>query len=314
MVDSEKIVRCIVITALVASLSVSGAVGAGSEGPPSDQRGEETVQSSYGIEYRISVYEANSTAVVEARNPTGRPVPVAGYILRVDDQRVHDLNLELSVGEDHVEKIDLTSGLNVNQDNHTVVFSTYGVSAEFNFTRSIDSSDPDEVPRPHISNVTIVDGTIDGEPSAVAKVTLVNPSDQLYSTKLVVHTGGTDGSLYPASVRSGDTRTIKVELLDDRGSKIAGEARLYTGSMATEAGAMDQVEFEGRAGEGTEVWDTAYEPIRPTWVDDSYRYKNGSYGRRFDERLSRGERVGGVPAVYPVAAVLVGLYALRKLR
>lgn len=312
--DSKSAVRFVVVAVVVSSLFVPGAVGAGGNDRLSDRDAEKSVESSGGIEYQISVDEANTTAIVEYRNPTGSEVELAGYVLRVDGQRVHEQNFDLSAGEQRIREIDLAPGLNVNRDDHTVTFSTFGGSAQFNFTREIDSAAPGDVPTPYISNVTVADGTIDGEPSAVAEVTVVNPSDQLYSTKLMVHTTGTDGSLYPASVRPGSSRTITVELLDDRGAEIAGEARLYTENLSSEEGAMDQVEFAGQAGAGTQVWNRSYEPVEPTWMNDHYHYENDSYGQSFDEKLSRGEEVGGVPVVYPVAALLVGAIVLRKFR
>ncbi len=232
----------------------------------------------------------------------------------VDNRRVYNSNIRLDQNESHTQKISITSGLNVNQVNHTVTFATYGNSTQFNFTRHINSTNPDVVPRPHIANVEVTNGRVKGEPSAVAKVTLVNPSDQIYSTKLFVHTVDTDGSLYPASVRPGDTRTITVELLDERGSKIAGEARLYTGNLTTKEGAMDQVEFAGQAGEDTQVWNTSYEPVRPTWMSNNYQYHNDSYARSFGEKISGGHEVGDVPLAYVGLAFVVGFTAFRKLR
>ncbi|WP_244605522.1 hypothetical protein [Halorussus marinus] len=202
----------------------------------------------------------------------------------------------------------------MNQDNHTVTFSTYGNHTQFNFTREIDSSDSGSIPTPKITDVEVTMGTAKGQESVVANVTLANPSEQLYSTKLMVHTVGTDGSLYPASVRPGDTRTISVELLDERDAEIAGEARLYTGNMTTEDGAIDQVEFAGTVEDDTAVWNAPYEPVRPTWMDDNYEYENASYERDIGAKLSRGHEVGGVPAVFVAAALVVGLVSLRRLR
>ncbi|WP_246045749.1 hypothetical protein [Halorussus ruber] len=194
------------------------------------------------------------------------------------------------------------------------MFSTFGGHTQFNFTRKIDSAESGKIPKPYIEDVTVADGTINGEPSAVAKVTIVNPSKQLYSTKLMVHTVGTEGSYYPASVRPGDSRTITVELLDERGTEIAGEARFYAGNMTTEEGALDQVEFAGKAGEETRVWNTSYEPVRPTWMDDNYEYHNASYERGIAEKASAGYEIGGVPVIYVGLALVVGWLVVRKLR
>ncbi|NEU56588.1 hypothetical protein FXF75_07420 [Halorussus sp. MSC15.2] len=130
----------------------------------------------------------------------------------------------------------------------------------------------------------------------------------------MVHTTGTDGSYYPASVRPGDSRTITVELLDNRGAKIAGEARLYTGNMTTREGAIDQVEFAGQTRTETRVWNSSYEPVKPTWMDDHYQYHNDSYARSRAEKISGGHEVAGVPLAYFAVAVFVGLVVLRRLR
>lgn len=274
----------------------------------------ETVVDSDGVVYEVSFSESDSKVIVNVDNRGGREGEHTGYSIQVDGQRVYDADFRLDQGEQRTQEINVTPGINVNRDEHTVTFSTYGNSTQFNFTREINSTDPGKVPTPYISNVEVADGTIDGEPSAVAIVTLVNPSEQLYSTKLFVHTTGTDGSLYPASVRPGESRTITVELLDERGSKIAGEARLYTGNMTTEEGAMNQVEFAGQAGAETQVWNTSYEPAKPTWMDDHYRYHNDSYEQGIAEKVSGGQEVEGVPVIYLLAALVVGVVVVRKFR
>src|SRR6056297_2570590 len=266
--------------------------------PLQDERLSKEVESASDVEYTVSLDEKQSVVEIVYKNPTAEKIRFTGYVVRVDEQRLHEENLNLSSGEQRTRRINITDGINVNQDDHTVTFSTFGGHAKFNFTRKIDSADPGKIPTPYIADVEVTEGTIAGEPSSVANVTLVNPSEQLYSTKLMVHTVGTDGSLYPASVRPGDTRTITVELLDDRGAEIAGEARLYTGNMTTKEDALDQVEFAGQDDEQTQVWNTSYEPVQPTWVDDHYQYQNDSYEQGFDEKMSGGYEAGGVPIIY----------------
>jgi len=273
-----------------------------------------SVEGSDGYVHKIYLSKNKSIVTVTSKNTVDWENKITGYVISVGNQRVYSSDLRLSSGETHTERINLTPGINVNQDNHTVTFSTYGNHTQFNFTREIDSSDPGAIPTPKITDVEVTNGTVKGKPSVVANVTLANPSEQLYSTKLMVHTVGTDGSLYPASVRPGDTRTITVELLDDRGAEIAGEARLYTGNMSTEEGAIDQVEFAGGVEGDTEVWNTSYEPVRPTWMDNNYEYENASYERSIGAELSRGHEVGGIPVAYLAAALVGGVVALRKIR
>jgi hypothetical protein len=292
--------------------SVQG--GAVSSEVSSDTKRTTVIESSGGIEYRVSLQANDSTLTVDYENPTTDEITASGYVVSVDGQRIYEENLNLSANEHRTEEINITPGINVNEDEHTVSFSTFGGHTQFNFTREINSTNSDKIPTPHIADVTIGEGTINGEPSAVANVTLVNPSEQLYSTKLMVHTTGTEGSLYPASVRPGDSRTITVELLDERGVETAGEARFYAGNMTTKEGALDQVEFAGRAGEQTQVWDTSYEPAKPTWMSDHYRYHNESFERSFGQKASGGHEIGGVPIIYFGLALIVGWVARRKFR
>jgi hypothetical protein len=275
---------------------------------------EKVVKSVADIEYSVAFEHNQSVLNIVVKNPTEKRVKYTGYTVRVDGQRVHEENLNLTSGEERTKRINITDGINVNEDNHSVVFSTFGGSAQFNFTREIDSADPGKIPTPYIDDVEVTEGTIDGEPSTVAEVTLVNPSEQLYSTKLMVHTVGTDGSLYPASVRPGDTRTITVELLDDRDAKIAGEARLYTDNLTTAEGGIDQVEFAGQVGSQTRVWNGSYEPVRPTWMQNNYEYDNDSYAPSLGTKLSGGHELAGVPVIYLCVGILLGLFAYRKFR
>lgn len=275
---------------------------------------ERTVVDSDGIVFDVTFSESNSTVTVEASNPTDWDGSLTGYTMRVDGQRVRNESFRLGTGERRTDTVNITPGINVNEDNHTVTFYTYGNSTQFNFTREIDSTKSADVPTLYISDVELTTGTVKGRESTVANVTLVNPSKQLYSTKLMVHTVGTDGSLYPASVRPESSRTITVELLDDRNGEIAGEARLYSGNLTTEEGAMDQVEFAGEVDSETEVWNTSYDPVKPTWMDDNYQYHNASYSPGLDEKLSGGQKVEGIPAVYFIAVLIVGWIAVRKIR
>lgn len=299
---------------LLVSTLAFGQVAAVDAASPNDAEKTENVTSSGGVEYRVSLEVDASTLAVKYRNPTNREIELAGYVVTVDRQRVYQTNFNLSAGEHRTKRINITSGIDVNQNNHTVTFSTYGGHTHLNFTRSIDSADSGQIPTPYISAVSVQKGTVNGRPSAVAKVTIVNPSDQLYGTKLMVHTTRTDGSLYPASVRPGDSRTITVELLDDSSANIVGQARLYTGNMTTRDGAMDQVGFAGQTETETKVWNSSYEPVRPTWMDDHYQYRNGSYTRSFGEKISGGHELAGVPLAYLGVALLLGGATLRKLR
>ncbi|WP_232820506.1 hypothetical protein [Halorussus litoreus] len=296
-------VGIVITTSLPATAGVS-------EGPTEKR----TIVDSDGVVFNVTFSGPDSRVQIEAKNPTKWDDELTGYIIRVDGQRVQNQDIRLDQGEQRTDTVNITPGINVNEDNHTVTFYTYGNSTQFNFTREIDSTDSGDVPTLYIADVELTTGTVKGKESTVANVTLVNPSKQLYSTKLMVHTVGTDGSLYPASVRAESSRTITVELLDDRDDEIAGEARLYSGNLTTEEGAMDQVEFAGEVDSETDVWNTSYDPVKPTWMGDNYQYHNASYSPGLDEKLSGGQKIEGIPAVYFVAVLIVGWIAVRKIR
>lgn len=265
------------------------------------------ITSDRGIEYHVRFIRSNLTILIVAKNIDNKPVPT-GIGIEVDGQRLVDYSFRMGPGESRKLMGDLNKSVRILRENHTATVSTFG--SEANFHWNANYSTPNFIPIPYIKYVDIKNGTIDGEPSAVAEVTVANPSKQTYPTKLMVHTTGTDGSFYPAAVPPGETRTITVELLDERGAKIAGEARLYTEGLNKQEGAMDQVEFVGRAGAETRHWNTTYEPVRPPWVDDSYRYRNTSVTG--DGGLVPGET--GSWVVYAAAGVVLLVWLVRRFR
>lgn len=266
---------------------------------------EKTFTSDSGVEFEASLDTEAQVIEIRAENPTEERKE-SGVVLSVDGTTVYQSELTLSPGETWSTEIEFRRSLDALETEHTAAVSTYGASAEFEFDHDVDPEAPDGVAVPYIADVNVTDGTIDGEPSAVARVTVVNPSVQTYPLKLMVHTEGTDGSFYAAITPPGESETITVELLDERGSEIRGEARLYAGEFDEREGGVDQVGFVGSAGEGTETWNESYDPVAAPWSDDPYEYRNGSAGGETNvaERASGGHAVGGVPAVYPIAGAL----------
>lgn len=271
--------------------------------------------SSYGIKYVIEVDYMNQTLAVRASNQIGHQVDYSGFVVTVDGYELFEVTKNFSDGEQQNWVINYSNGINTLKSNHTIIVSTYGNSTGFRFDKGF-SPDSGSIPTPYIQNVEITNGTIDGEPSAVAKVTVANPSIHPYSLKLMVHTLDTDGSFYGASVSPGENRTITVELLDEQGTQIAGQARLYAGNLSKGDGAMDQVGFAGRAGKNTKAWNETYEPVRGPWRSDGYEYHNETYGddASLAERLSGGYEILGVPVVYAVLGLVVGLVLVRRIR
>lgn len=272
------------------------------------------ITSFQGVKYDVNFDSQILALRVDAINTNNDAVNKTGFIVTVDGDRFFEKrDLSFQSGGRKNWRINITHGMDVLRRDHTIVVSTFGDSAQFNFTKEIDSSKSRSIPKPHIKNIEVANGTIDGEPSAVAKVTVVNPSIHPYPLKLMVHTLGTDGSFYGASVPPGGQDTITVELLDERGAQIAGEARLYAGNLSEGDGAMDQVGFVGRAGEDTKTWNETYEPIKGPWRSDGYEYRNETLEEESSlaERLSGGYDVFGIPAVYLIAGLGLGFLLFR---
>lgn len=274
-----------------------------------------TIESKDGIEFTVRFDEDRSTLRLTGMNTNGQDVESSGIVVTADGSRIFESTMNISTSETWSRRIDYEPGIDALEKHHSVTVSTFGNYTRFNFTRTVEPNRT-EIPTPYISSVKIQNGTIDGEPSSVANVTVVNPSMQTYPTKLMVHTTGTDGSFYAPSVVPGESRTITVELLDDRGSMIAGEARLYAGNFSKGDGAMDQVEFVGQAGAATESWNRSYEPVTGPWDERSYAYENESLDPpTFAEEVSAGLTFGGYPLIYSVGGGLVVLTGLfRRLR
>lgn len=233
-----------------------------------------SIQDTTRVHFQISF---NSCDQVQIKaNNKGEWSRETGFVIRADGREIGDVRFNTTPGEKHNWTFNITPHLNILENNHTVTITTYGNLTTYNFTREINSTGSSGFPHTHITNVEVTNGTIDGEPSTVAKVTLSNPGIQMYSTKLMVFTEGTDGSLYPASVAPGENRTITVELLEERGTKVAGEVRLYAGDLSERDGGLDQVEFVGQAGSDTTTWNESYDPVTGPWRDDHYVYQNES--------------------------------------
>lgn len=264
-----------------------------------------------GVQYTLKFSVERHSVSVVAHNPTNR-TRHAGIVVSVDNRTAYDSNLRLASGERWNETVAVRSSLDALRDVHVVRVSTYGATRAFEFEYPIDAENTSDVPTPYIADATVSRGTVDGERSTVVNVTVTNPSNQQYPTKLMVHTEGTDGSFYAAIVPPGESETVTVELLDDAGTTVVGEARLYAGRFNESDGGIDQVGFRGRVDGSTSTWNESYEAVEGPWSGDPYQYENASVGDdpTLADRLSAGHEVRGVPAAIPGAVVLLAVAGL----
>ncbi|MFC5365819.1 hypothetical protein [Salinirubrum litoreum] len=280
---------------------------------PNELLQERELNGSFGINFTVSFDEQSRVATVTAHNGLDR-TQESVFVINVDDRPFSSTRHNLSSGESKSWRINVTDGLNAVEKNHTVTISTRGDYVQYNFTEEFDPDETEVLPVPRITDVTVENGTIRGEPSTVAMVTLRNPSVQTYGMKLMAFTEGTDGSLYPSSVSPKSNRTIKVELLDPRGKLVAGEVRLYSGNLSAGDGGIDQVEFVGRAGEETNHWNQSYEAVKGTWRKDNYVYQNESVPDSDVDPLVEGidDRLVGAGVAAAVLALLAVLLVARR--
>lgn len=257
-----------------------------------------------GVKYEVTLSNKSKLTVV-AENPN-KETKESEFFIYIANREFLSKQIQLEAGEDWESSWEIGNDLRIVNEDHSIIVSTFGDHVEFNFTKEISSTN-NTIPTPYISEVEVENGTARGEKSAVALVTVENPSIHTYSTKLMVHTQETDGSYYGASVPPGESRTITVELFDERGTEIVGEARLYTGKPSEEGGVMDQVAFSGRAGSETEVWEEEYEPIVPPWEENSYEYRNDSLEPSISERLSSSmSRMSTIAVVGCLLSIVAG--------
>lgn len=257
-----------------------------------------------GLTIDVRIDTDNFTTQTRFHNPTSRQEDT-GLVLRFDRQGRHSIDADLAPGETVTREVEFAESIDPFRDTHTVSLSTFGNATSLSFHHDVNLSAPEQVPIPQITNVTVANDTIEGDPSTVAYVTVTNPTNQLYSMKLMVHSLETGGGWYPASVNRSDSRTIKAVLFEDRGTRVAGEARLYVNEPSNATGALDQVEFVGRAGEPTHVYNRSYEPVRGPWTDDPYQYQNESVRASETDPLPGSDRLRRIPTVAYVLGILV---------
>ncbi|MFC5973240.1 hypothetical protein ACFPYI_18060 [Halomarina salina] len=303
-------------TMLVVSLLLFSTIGQsalivqGQTSDVSDNLEIKKMTSMTGVDFYLAFNDTSHNLQINATNPTNRTLST-GIIIDGDNSTVLDEEMTLSPHENWSTSVNTNSSLDALRTNHVVRASTYGSTRAFEFEYDIDPEHSSVVPTPYIEETEISQAMIDGEQSTVVNVTVVNPSDQQYPTKLMVHTQGTDGSFYAAIVPTGESETVTVELLDDADSTIVGEARLYVDQFNQSDGGIDQVGFEGRVDGETVQWNESYAAVEGPWSDDPYQYQNASVGNSgISDGIDTDSEVRGVPLVVIVAAIGVLSVAL----
>jgi hypothetical protein len=307
---SVVLVVAIVATAAAPAASVSDLRSPVDTTEATELPQQDVLNGTFGINFTVTYDRESRVVSLTARNGLDR-TQESVFVVSVDNQSISSNRADLEPGESSSWDINITRGINAVDHSHSVTVSTRGDHVQYNFTEEFDPDKTNELPVPRITDVEVKNGTVRGEPSTVAMVTVQNPSIQTYGMKLMVFSEATDGSHYLASVRPKSSRTLKVELLDPRGELVAGEVRLYSGNLSAGDGGIDQVEFVGRADGETNHWNQSYEPVKGTWRKDNYVYQNESVPDSDADPLVDGvdDRLVG----FGVAAVVIAILAVLLL-
>lgn len=134
---------------------------------------------------------------------------------------IRQYEIRLRPTDEWTKRLKLRPELDGPENVHTVTVSTIGASTNFSFDYVTRFEDPNSVKVPRITNVSVENARINGRPSAVVNVTVVNPSAQTYPTKRMVHRakrmGVSISPCWPQRIRDDNGRiTRRAEQRDRR--------------------------------------------------------------------------------------------------
>ncbi|MEE6210480.1 hypothetical protein U3A55_09950 [Salarchaeum sp. III] len=237
-----------------------------------------TFDSLMGAEYTVSFGESTKQLRVDIENPTDRTLNTT-YSFDVDGWEYSRSTFTLKPDESRHQAYNITDGIRVEQDVHSIHLVTAGGSAQFEFNRTYSTLNPANVPVPKITDIEVDTGTARGNESTVAYVTVENPSKNVYVSHVVGYTQETAATSSMANPLPGTSETVTLELLEPIGSEVQGEIRLFMGQPNETEGALEQVEFSGAAGSETEYEQEVYEPFSLDGPNGGYSYGgSGSEG------------------------------------
>lgn len=257
----NKIVIPLAILSIIASAGLLAPA-------PADTKSFESMQ---GLEYDVSFKENFNLLKVGIENDESLALN-STFGIDVDGWQYNQTSIELQPGEHYTKTFNITDGLDVMQEKHSITVSTYEGRANFSFERNYSSLDSGSVPIPQINDVRVGTGKARGSNATIVYVTVENPSEHVYSAYVVAHTQETTGSTAIANPLPGNSQTVELELYEPIGSSVHGEIRMFMGKPNESRGALEQVAFSGSADESTNYRSQSYEPFEPPWEEDAYEY------------------------------------------
>ena len=264
-----------------------------------------------GVEYTVTFSEETNRISVAVNNPTEKELP-AHFRVRMDTRYSEGEEFVVLPGKERVFSYNLTTGVDVMRDNHSVQFTAGPKSMWFNFTKDIDPKTTKKYPTPEITDISLETRSHQNEMRTIINVSAYNPSGRSMTLVIRAHTLETTGfyGLIQFSPYSSSSETIILN--EQPGELVVGEVRMYTGNFSEGEGGFDQVEIKGRS-DGTVEWThEEYVPVVPSWEDedDYYVYENESVHR---EKVGAPETLKESPAAW-IAGVLVLLFGFRGFR
>jgi|GEM_PF-3335276 len=237
------------------------------------QEDKKSFSSLRDLNYTVQFDRPSTDLTISVSNPNDRKVN-STYTIRVDRWQYAQIRFVINPGETQKKQFDISDGLDVERDHHTVNVSTYGGDAKFAFDQEYSSLHPGDVAVPEITDIHVGTGMSRGHRSNIVYVTVKNPSHHTYAAYVVAYTQDTKASTEIANANPGHSETVTLELDEPIGSEVYGEIRLFMDDPNQTEGALAQVEFHGSADSETKYEYEAYEPFTLSGPDGGYAYHN----------------------------------------
>lgn len=241
--------------------------------------GGSTVTDITGIEYTPTFNESTDTLTVVIQNPTEYEHRFS-FSVQVDFQYSFLRSEMISSGNRMELQYDLSEGIDLTRDVHTVKLYIGDSTVEYNFTRDIDPASTDRYATPQITDVRLVNTTHNGQRRTKMVLSGYNPTGRGWIFYVAAHTlestGNYAGFYFPPNGYGNAT----IVLEESAGEYVAGEVRLFEKNFTSREYAFDQIEVYGRSGENATVVEEEYKIVSPPSADDPYTYQNNSAYRK----------------------------------
>lgn len=263
---------------------------------------EETVEVR-GTIYHISLNKSNHTVTVSAKHIADNRTN-SGFTVRIDNQRVIGVGWEPTKGETRTESAELMRHYDAMREEHSLVFSTYGGSANISFEFVVPRRHGGQYLRP-----TLTDVQFERINDSWGRMTVTFRSDARlnYPTYFRVWTPNVRTKNLDLLKEPGENvSTASILLPVEEGEPFEGEIRMFPRYMNETGPIHTQYEFYGYPGQGS-ITEVPYEPLSSIEVRESHEYVNDSRTVTDDAVLSDSQYRTGIAGVAVSLIVLLVL-------